>query len=89
MAFFQILWDDPEDPNGNVQHIAEHGLDMEDVEEVLCSPTKRGVSGSSGMPVAWGYTLENVYIIVVFEQVDSDTIRVITAYPVPEGKEEA
>ena len=84
MAFLQILWDDPQDPNGNVQHIAEHGLDMDDVEEVLCSPTSRGASASSGLPAVWGYTLENVYIIVVFEQIDADTVRVITAYPVPE-----
>jgi DNA-binding phage protein len=26
MNIFRILWDDPDDPDGNVQHIAEHGL---------------------------------------------------------------
>ena len=35
MNIFRILWDDPDDPDGNVQHIAEHGLEIEDVEEVL------------------------------------------------------
>ena len=29
-------------------------------------------------------TLEYLYIIVVFEQVDDDTIRVVTAYEAPE-----
>ena len=43
-----------------------------------------GVSDSSGLPVVWGYTLEGVHIIVVYEQIDESTIRVITAYPVPE-----
>lgn len=46
MNFFRILWDDPD---GNVQHIAEHGFDIEDVDE--------------------------------------DTIRVVTAYQVPEPKD--
>jgi len=84
MTFFRVLWDDPQDPDGNVQHIAEHGLDIEDVEEVLSSPVAEGVSASSGRPVVWGYTLERVYIIVVYEQIDEDTIRVTTAYPVSE-----
>lgn len=85
MIFFRILWDDPQDPCGNVQHIAEHGLDIEDVEEVLSRPASGGTSGSSGLPVIWGYTLERVYIIVVYEWIDEDTIRVVTAYPVPEA----
>ena len=84
MAFFRIIWDDPDDPHGNVQHIAEHGLDIDDVEEVLGNPTSEGLSNSSNLPTVWGYTLENLYIIVVFEQIDDDTIRVVTAYQVPE-----
>ena len=84
MDFLRILWDDPHDPGGNVQHIAEHGLDIDDVEEVLSSPSSRGVSDSSDLPVVWGYTLEAVYIIVVYQQIDEDAIRVVTAYPVPE-----
>ena len=84
MPFFRILWDDPNDPCGNVQHIAEPGLDIEDVEEVLATPTSHGTSESSGRPCAWGYTLENEYIIVIYEEIDEDTIRVVTAYEVPE-----
>lgn len=49
MSFIRILWDDRDDPDGNVQHVAEHGLD-----------------------------------IVVYEEVDADTIRVVTAYDVSE-----
>ncbi|MCH8046318.1 MAG: DUF4258 domain-containing protein [Planctomycetes bacterium] len=86
MNFIRILWDDPDDPDGNVQHVAEHGLDIEDVEEVLANPTSEGVSHSTGRPCAWGYTLENVYVIVVYEEVDADTIRVVTAYDVPEPR---
>jgi uncharacterized DUF497 family protein len=87
MDFFRILWDDPQDPYGNVQHVLEHGLDVEDVEEALGNPCKEGISRSSGLPSAWGYTLEGVYILVVYERIDEDTIRVVTAYPVPEPKD--
>ncbi len=84
MNIFRILWDDPDDPDGNVQHIADHGLTIEDVEEVLSDPTSEGVSASTGRPCVWGYTQEDVYIIVVYEEIDQDTIRVVTAYEVPE-----
>jgi len=86
MSLFRILWDDPDDPDGNVQHIAEHGLDIEDVEEVLGNPTSKGVSQSTERPCVWGYTLENIYIIVIYEEVDRDAMRVVTAYDVPEPR---
>ena len=84
MDFFRIFWDNPDDANGNVCHIAEHGLSIEEVEEALKNPTSEGTSASSGRPCVWGYTLEGVYIIVVYERIDEDTIRVVTAYEVPE-----
>jgi len=84
MDFLRILWDDPADPNGNTQHIYEHGLAIEDVEEVLENPTAEGISASTGRPCAWGYTLEGSYLFVVYDQIDDDTIRVVTAYEVPE-----
>jgi uncharacterized DUF497 family protein len=86
MNIFRILWDDPDDPDGNVQHTAEHGLTIEDVEEVLSNPTSEGSSASTGRPCVWGYTLEGIYIIVVYEEIDEDTIRVVTAYEVPESR---
>lgn len=84
MDFLQIIWDDEDDPDGNVEHIAEHGLSIDDVEHVLGNPASRGTSNSTGLPVVWGYTADLVYIIVVYEQIDVGTIRVITAYEVPE-----
>lgn len=84
MNFFRIIWDDPDDPDGNVQHILEHGLEIEDVEEVLADPTSEGDSVSSGRPCVWGYILEDIYIIVIYEEIEEDAIRVVTAYEVPE-----
>jgi uncharacterized DUF497 family protein len=84
MDFLRIQWDDPDDPGGNVQHIGEHGLSLDEVEEVLAAPTSKGQSKSTGRPVVWGYTQEGLYLIVVYEQLDDDTIRVVTAYEVDE-----
>ena len=83
MAYLGVLWDADDDPDGNVQHIADHDLSIEDVEHVLENPHSEGTSRSTKLPVVWGYTPDERHIIVVFEEVDEDTIRVITAYEVP------
>ena len=82
MKFFQVIWDDDDRPDGNVQHIAEHGLTIEDVEYVLENPTREGISSSTGRPCCFGYTPGGDFIIVVYEQVDPETICPVTAYEV-------
>lgn len=84
MEYLQVIWDDDDDPEGNVQHIAEHGLTIEDIEHVLGSPSENAVSQSTGRPCCFGYTLGGDFIIVVYEQIDDDTVRPVTAYEVPE-----
>jgi uncharacterized DUF497 family protein len=88
MLHTSIIWDEEDDPRGNVQHIAEHDLTIEDVEEVLAAPASQGKSDSTGYPAVWGNVLDGRFIIVIFEAIDVDTIRVIRAYevPVPKGK---
>jgi uncharacterized DUF497 family protein len=83
MSVLRILWDDERDPEGNVQHLLEHDLTIDDVEHVLGNPTGVGSSISTGLPVVWGYTPDRRYVIVVFERIGDDWIRVITAYDVP------
>lgn len=52
-----IIWDLPDDPKGNVQHIAEHGVAQEEVEEVLQDRRSRHtVSRTSGNRLSFGYT---------------------------------
>ena len=65
MFYNSILWDADDDPDGNIQHIAEHGLDIADVEWVLGAPEIAGVSKSSGRPVVWGI-LRKAFISSLF-----------------------
>jgi uncharacterized DUF497 family protein len=80
MPYFEFIWD--EEPGGNVEHIAEHGLSIDDVEEVIFNPTGRDVSRSSGLPIAYGFTPDGRYILVVYEKVDAVTVFPVTAYEV-------
>jgi uncharacterized DUF497 family protein len=82
-----IIWDLADDPEGNVAHIAENGLTIEDVEEVLlnsANPVDR--SRSSGRPMTFGYLSDGRRIAVVWELVDKLplTVRPVTAYEVDE-----
>lgn len=81
-----IWWDLDEEPDGNVQHIAEHDVTKEEVEEVLdnrLNPTDQ--SHSSGRPVTFGWTSTGKHIIVIWEQVQDDPLTAypVTAYEVP------
>ncbi len=77
-----LLWDLDDDPDGNVQHIAEHGLSKGDVEGVVESADRFEVSRSSGNPMLFGYAADGRYVAVVYLEVDGDTIYPLTAYEV-------
>lgn len=83
MAFLSIIWDMDDDPDGNVQHCAQHGVTKEEVEEVLQNPADADTSRSSGRPVVFGDTSTGRHLIVVYEEDDADTVYPITAYDVP------
>jgi len=78
----QIIWDLDDDPDGNVQHIAEHGLSIDEVEEVLFAAEEVIASNSSGRPMVFGETSTGKQIAVVFDVVDEDPLCVypVTAY---------
>ena len=84
MSYLQTLWDENDNPEGNVRHIAEHGLTMGDVEFVIENAESESVSRSSGFPCVFGYTPCGEHIIVIFEELEDDTIYPVTAYEVPE-----
>jgi hypothetical protein len=78
-----VDWDDDDDPEGNVQHIAQNGLTKDEVESVLLNP-KANVdsSRSSGLPIVFGETFTGRFIAVVFDELcdDPEIVRPITAY---------
>ncbi len=79
-----IIWDVDDDEEGNVQHIAEHGIEKDDVARVFDDPVGFDTSDSSKCPMAFGYTIDNRYIVVIYEEIDSDTVYPVTAFEVPE-----
>jgi hypothetical protein len=81
-----IIWDLEDDPDGNVRHLQEHDVTIEEAEEVLLDRRSgRAVSRSSGLPTAFGWTSTGRHLAVVYELVDDDplTLRPVTAYDVP------
>ena len=82
-----VIWDD--EPGGNVEHVEEHGLTPDEVDEVLLDdriPT--AYSASTGRPCKFGHTSTGKYIIVVWDEVNEDPrmIYPVTAYEVPEPR---
>jgi uncharacterized DUF497 family protein len=81
-----ILWDLEDDADGNVQHLREHDVTIDEAEEVLLDPqSSRATSRTSGLPTAFGWTSTGRHLAVVYELVDDDplTLRPVTAYDVP------
>ena len=79
MPYFQFLWTDE-----IVDHLANHGITQDDFEQVVCNPVRTGRSRSSGLPAAWGYTVDGRFVIAIYEELDDMTILPTTAYEVPE-----
>ena len=79
MPFDSIIWDLDDDPDGNVQHCAEHGVSKEEVEEVFQRATDGDISRSSGRPVVFGDTSMGRHLMVVYEEIEADTVYPVTA----------
>jgi uncharacterized DUF497 family protein len=62
-----VIWDLENDPAGNVQHIAEHGVTCGEVEEILAQPLCLDISRSTGRKIAIGQTSAGRGLIVVFD----------------------
>jgi hypothetical protein len=84
-----ILWDDEDDPQGNVQYIVGPGaVTQGEVEDVLYDhegPVES--SDSSGRPMVFGWTPTGKRVAVVFtfeDDPDLIIVRPVTAFPVPE-----
>ncbi len=86
MANIECIWDLTDNPEGNVQHIAEHGITIEEAEEVIRDCYEAAVaSRSSGRPTVFGWTTTGKHLAVVFEIVDEalPQVYVIAAFEAP------
>lgn len=80
----QIIWD--EEPGGNVEHVAEHGVTPEEADEVILANYRRATtSQTTGRPVVFGWTSTGKHILVAFDRVSNHppTVYPRTAYEVP------
>lgn len=75
-----VIWDLDDDVAGNVEHVRQHGLTKEDVENALLEPIEFGASRSSGRSLIRGYALDQREIVVIFDQIDEITVYPITAF---------
>jgi hypothetical protein len=76
-----VLWDLDDDPQGNVRHIPidEH-LTKKDVEHAVEHATWIGSSRASGSPLLIGRATDGRSLVVVYEEVEEDVIRPLTAW---------
>jgi hypothetical protein len=80
-----VIWDD--EPGGNVEHVALHGLTPDEVDEVLLDPRlPTAFSRRTGLPCKFGWTSTGKYIIVIWREEHDDprVISPVTAYEVDE-----
>jgi uncharacterized DUF497 family protein len=82
MRWTRVIWDWTE--GGNVEHVEEHDLTTADVDEVLEDPESTAFSHSSGRPCVFGHVPDGRYIVVIYEEIDDDTVIPVTAYEVSE-----
>lgn len=86
MLDVEVIWDLEDEPEGNVQHIALHGVTVEEVEEVLADPdNSTEVSNSSDRSITLAETADGRYLAVLWETAMDNplTIYPITAYDAP------
>lgn len=86
MSIDFIYWDLDDEPDGNVQHIGEHGISVDEYEEVVLNPHNPVVeSRTSDNFITFGYTSSGVHIAAVWELVSDDpkAIRPVTAFEAP------
>ena len=85
-TFDIIFWDSEDDADGNVQHIARHGVTKAEVEDVLYDPASRDtVSRSSWRPATIGTASTGRTIFVTYEREERGSLTIltpITAYPI-------
>jgi uncharacterized DUF497 family protein len=81
LDFDFVEWDD-----ANADHIADNGITIEEVEDILYDPASRPIrSRSTGRPLVIGRTQTGKTIVVVYERHKDGghvIVRPVTAYEI-------
>jgi hypothetical protein len=90
-VWVDVIWDLEDDPDGNIQHIAEHGVAPPEVEEILRRPVREEISRSSGRPLRVGWTSTGRLLAVIYEVIEDDPFVVypVTAFDVTQDEDDA
>jgi hypothetical protein len=78
-----VIWDEDDDPDGNVAHIAEHDISIDEVEDVLFNPlNKTGPSNHVGKMLTCGETETGRFICVSWVAAEESplVVRPVTAF---------
>ncbi len=82
LSYSCVVWDPEEDPAGNAQHLAQHGITKQEVVEVLAFPLGRERSRNTGRPIVFGETSAGRLLAVVVTEIDAETAYPITAFDI-------
>jgi len=77
MPHFIFIWNDE-----LIEYIAQHGVTVDEFEEVVLNAKDIQTSCSSERPIVFGPTSTGKYLACVFEYVDDDQVVPVTAYEV-------
>jgi uncharacterized DUF497 family protein len=78
MAWNHFIW-----TQTAIDHMAEHGVSVDDFEYVVENFIIESVSRSSGRPIRFGETTDGRILAVVFEWIEEDlTVEPVTAFDV-------
>ena len=84
MNWTRVIWDPSS--GGNVEHVEEHDLTSADVDHLLQNYESKGKSQSSGRPCVYGHVPDGRHIVVIYEEIDDETVIPVTAYEAPERR---
>ena len=75
MPYYLFVWD-----GENEEHLAEHGVTVDEFVEVVCDPHRLEQSRSSDRWIAFGMTSTGRYLACVYEMFDETTVYAVTAF---------
>ena len=75
MPFYFFIWD-----GENEEHVAEHGVTIEEFEEVVTAPRRIDRSRATDRYIAFGYSSAGKYLACVYEKFDDLHVYPVTAY---------